>query len=563
MRSNKLLLIFSILLVLSISLVFAAHVITTSSETTSYSVNEDINSFYNMTVNNTDTTASENISQVNMTIPSSFSFLLDSNSTNAGTHTFTNTSTVLSWSNDGIVMNLTWKYFWFNATAATPGTYNITVTTKNTTGAFSTNITITVNDTFPYFNPILANQEVNYSVGFSYDINATDVEIFTVNNTKFTINSTSGALTNNTLLLPRIYTLNISINDSENNINSSLMNVTVILKNTTDVTANTSTSFDLDTSDANLTLLLFGNVTSTISVYTAGVPSVPYTNYVSLKAINMTVDENTDGNLTWAFISIYYNSTEFAASSITTESDLAIYFYNTSSSAWELEPTQGVDTTNNYLTANVTHFSLFSIFGNTSEDAEDSSGSDSGGATSPSFWTNTFIPSTEQFEKGYNKELAKGNRMKVVVDSEVHFVGVVKLTSTTATVNVSSNPQQATLGLSDERKFDVNDNGYYDISVRLIGISEDKANITIRSINIPVTEETAAEETAKETAAAETTSESGDGIIDDKKLAEKGSKALKAWIWVLIIAVIIIIVLGAAYYFKNKNKNKFKFHRFY
>ncbi len=149
-KNNKIVFVSLILVfitILIISFVLAAHVITTSSGGNSYSVNEDVGFIYNITINNTDTTASGNISQVNITIPNTFSFLANSNGTDAGTHTFTNTSTVFSWNNSGLVMNLTWKYFWFNVTASTPGNYNLTITTTNVTGSFSSNISVTINDT--------------------------------------------------------------------------------------------------------------------------------------------------------------------------------------------------------------------------------------------------------------------------------------------------------------------------------------------------------------------------------------------------------------------------------
>jgi len=132
---------------LIISFVLADHVITTSTGGMSFSVYEDETNLYNITVNNTGTLATANITQVNITFPDTFSFLVNSNGTDAETHTFTNTSTDLIWANDGLVMNLTWKYFWFNLTASTPGSYNITVTTVNETGSYSSNISVSVNAT--------------------------------------------------------------------------------------------------------------------------------------------------------------------------------------------------------------------------------------------------------------------------------------------------------------------------------------------------------------------------------------------------------------------------------
>ena len=80
-----------------------------------------------------------------------FNFSVDTNGTDASDVAFSNTSTVLSWTNSsGYVINGSEnKSFWFNATAYTPGTYNISVTTLNVTGAFTSNISITVNDVTP------------------------------------------------------------------------------------------------------------------------------------------------------------------------------------------------------------------------------------------------------------------------------------------------------------------------------------------------------------------------------------------------------------------------------
>ncbi|MBU4456908.1 MAG: PGF-pre-PGF domain-containing protein [Nanoarchaeota archaeon] len=152
LRSKLLLSMLSVLVLfsgifLTMSFVSGAHVITTSTGGTSFSVDgTDISHSYNITVNNTDILDTANITQVNITIPNTFIFESDTNGTNAGYLTFTNTTNVLSWENNsGLVMNLTSKYFWFNATASTPGIYDLIVTTLNATGAYSTNISVIVN----------------------------------------------------------------------------------------------------------------------------------------------------------------------------------------------------------------------------------------------------------------------------------------------------------------------------------------------------------------------------------------------------------------------------------
>ena len=129
--------------------VIAAQTITTSSGGTSYSINEDVGFIYNISVNNTDAGQTANITQVNITfLSNTFSFIASSNGTDAAS-TFTNTSSVLSWTNTStyLINGSQWKYFWFNATASTPGNYNITITTVNGTQAYYYNISVRVNDT--------------------------------------------------------------------------------------------------------------------------------------------------------------------------------------------------------------------------------------------------------------------------------------------------------------------------------------------------------------------------------------------------------------------------------
>lgn len=158
-------LVIFISILLALPFVLAPHVITASTGTTSFSVDEGISYLYNISINNTDATAEANITQVNITIPGSFTFTANSNGTDAGYLTFTNTTNVLSWKNNsGLIMNLTLKNFWFNATASTRGIYNITVTTLNATGAYSTNISVIVND-------FLSECDTNLNIsGISYTL---------------------------------------------------------------------------------------------------------------------------------------------------------------------------------------------------------------------------------------------------------------------------------------------------------------------------------------------------------------------------------------------------------
>ena len=166
-----------------------------------------------------------------------------------------------------------------------------------------------------------------------------------------------------------------------------------------------------------------------------------------------------------------------------------------------------------------------------------------GGGTSnndSSPWTNTFVVSNEQFIEGFTTELQKNHRMKLSVNNEDHYVGVIELTTTTAKIDVASEHQQATLSIGDSRKFELTGDEIYDLLVTLNSISSNKASITILSISEEITEESIVEEEAKEEAAS-----------GDEESGVTPEKVNLTWLW---IAIIVIVVAGILYFFKRQKK---------
>ncbi len=218
------------ILVLLMYFGFAAHTTTTSEGGTSYSVNEDEGFIYNISVNNTDIDITGNISEVNITLPSGFSFIFDSNGTNTGaaSHIFLNVSVLnLSWSNDaGIVRNATAINFWFNATASTPGMYNLTVTTRNASTTTTSYIDVTVNDTtFPLLN-LTYPLNLTYSTDVS-NLNYTYSDLYpgscwySLNDGGANTSITCGVNASSLVSTEGSNTWRIWVNDSAGNTNSS------------------------------------------------------------------------------------------------------------------------------------------------------------------------------------------------------------------------------------------------------------------------------------------------------------------------------------------------------
>jgi hypothetical protein len=173
----------------------------------------------------------------------------------------------------------------------------------------------------------------------------------------------------------------------------------------------------------------------------------------------------------------------------------------------------------------------------------------SGGSSTPSFWIHTYIVNDEEFEQeqGYTKEILKRERFEVSVSDETHYVGVVDLSSTTATINITSNPIQVILDIGEDIRIDLSNDGFYDLYVFLNDIINEEANLTVKSIY---------EEIPKGEGPVETSGEivSGKEIVKEIE-GKEGEKVDYWWIW-LILAIIILILIGKKKdiqkYFKKK-----------
>ena len=508
--------------VLLTSFVLAAHVITTSSGATSYNFNEDVSNLYNISVNITDLGQNANVTQVNITLPSNFSFLTNSQSTSAQNYSFVNTSSVLSWTNSTYFLingsgGSILTYFWFNAIASTPGNYNITVTTVNGTGTFNSNISVTINDTTaPSLNFVSpshsASSNLSYNNSILVNVTAVDnVNLSTIvirlfNSSHAQINSSNSTtsplfinFTNN--LAEGVYRVNVTANDSVGNVNNSETRIITIDKTVPSISLskNSATS---STSVLNITATIT-DVTGANSCSTSrgSISGSGNTRYVSETGLNCGT-------------SYTYNvsCTDFAGNSGSSTSS-----FSTDSCA--------------------------------------SSSSGSGTTTTTStFWIGTFVDSDVEFsdKKSVSREVRAKERIQIKINSTLHHIGIITLTSVDAVINVSSTPQQAVLSIGQSKKFEVSDDSYYDLNVTLVSINSTKANITVEYIYekipetiIPVSVETNA--SGNESLAQEIKGEIMDkiGLFKDKK--------------VIVITTGIIALVGAvviSFYLVRKGRLK-------
>lgn len=175
----------------------------------------------------------------------------------------------------------------------------------------------------------------------------------------------------------------------------------------------------------------------------------------------------------------------------------------------------------------------------TTTDTSNETESETENGIDESFWDSTQEIPNDQFESGFTSAMGKGERVKIFVEEEEHHVGVINVTNESATILVSSTPQQAEMYIGDLKKFDVTNDSYYDVSIELFSIENEKANLTIKSIyeEIP--------------------------LEDEEESTEKGFLGfLKSKGGILMITLIIGGLVGGiasiGYYFYNKDKTKRK-----
>ena len=74
-------------------------------------------------------------------------------------------------------------------------------------------------------------------------------------------------------------------------------------------------------------------------------------------------------------------------------------------------------------------------------------------------------------------------RIKITIKNSEHYVGIIELTETSATIGVFSKPQEKKLSVGEEWKVDVNEDGYYDIYIKLNSILGSNLTLSFKQIS--------------------------------------------------------------------------------
>jgi len=101
------------------------------------------------------------------------------------------------------------------------------------------------------------------------------------------------------------------------------------------------------------------------------------------------------------------------------------------------------------------------------------------------FLSGIFFPnniSTNDLTSGASVELKQGKEVSFSMEDMDHKIKLNVLRPTSVDITIMSNPISATLSTGETKKFDLDDDGVYDLRVKLQGIEDDKATLVVKKI---------------------------------------------------------------------------------
>lgn len=240
--------------------------------------------------------------------------------------------------------------------------FNGTANANNISNVFITNNSVGM---YSQVNTNSSNKLINVNVSYSTEkgLNLSNVtSTWTISSRNVFVNSNLSY--NGTITFENGATLELA--NSYITLNGTYINTTgnitaLLVKFLPAIDVNTSTLFSFDDVDANLTFYLNTTSNGTVLVNARAPGSAP-SGYNAVKGLDIVAGFTLYSNMSWMNLVMFYNASELATANVL-ESSLKIYYYNDSLGAWVVEPSQTLVTNDKYAMANVTHLSLFGLFG--------------------------------------------------------------------------------------------------------------------------------------------------------------------------------------------------------
>ncbi len=183
-------------------------------------------------------------------------------------------------------------------------------------------------------------------------------------------------------------------------------------------------------------------------------------------------------------------------------------------------------------------------------------GSGSGGAGGAAGGS-TFIVNDDQFKAGYSKQLGIGDRFKITVEDESHYVTLNETFSNRVRIIVQSDPQTAVIYSTKTAYFELTGDDYLDLSVNVgdINATGSTATLSVKKEHMLVSE-TPEDVVVVEEVPAEEVAETAEEALGDALANEESIIGNQIWMWLLGVLVVALIVVAISYFVNHKRKSK-------
>jgi hypothetical protein len=170
----------------------------------------------------------------------------------------------------------------------------------------------------------------------------------------------------------------------------------------------------------------------------------------------------------------------------------------------------------------------------------------------------TYTITQSNLQEGYSKILGKSWGLEFKIKNETHGLKIDDIQNNSATITISSNPITFNLSINETKKIDLEDDGFYDVSVLLKNITGNtyyrRAEVFVKSIN---------EETSKiqsnipEESNADENSNNQENNKENKDIISEKIKDNKLIVYEIIgIILITIVIIFLILKFKSKKKRE-------
>lgn len=460
------------------------------------------------------------------------------------------------------------------------GNHSITYFSTDVAGNVENNITVyaALDTTDPVVSSIAASAgNTTANITFLVNENSTCFVNFGTNTS---YGSSTGPVLgdNHSFLLSMLtpgtqYHYSINCTDkAANSINTT--DKTFITTNSQSATFNTSGSQTLvfnstkngnTTTDAELELKTTTNTTATLDLTVTEGNTEGSDLAIPDLDIYAKIDSGVpNSNISWVIIKLYYDESQLPAR--VKESSLKLYYYNTTSATWEVVTPGGVDTVNNYVWGNTTHFSTYAIGGRSTTSTSSTSSGGGGGGGGASYNVDM---TSEMESKGFaTKKIAKYNYVTYNFKGEKHKVKILQTDyiKNYVTFMVESTPRMYSLYEKQSITVDLDEDGVLDMIIYVEDVSAGWATLTfnpykptVQPISVPdmpietqevkeVEEPTVEKEAAK---VEEKVQQVVEKVKDKAKQVEKGYSGESWYIGVIVAAVILVAIIGYLYWKKK------------